>query len=96
MFHFPLIFFRCDHGYYGYPGLLGNYCQPCDCNGNIDIDMAGNCDPLNGQCLLCLYNTEGDRCDKCVLGYYGTAVDGDCRRKLKFCQSFTPQAIFRL
>lgn len=76
-----LFHFRCDHGYYGYPGLLGNYCRPCECGGNIDPTMPGSCDSLSGECLICLHNTEGKECDRCMVGYYGTAVNGDCRSK---------------
>ena len=43
--------------------------------------MPGSCDPLSGECLICLSNTEGERCEKCQIGYYGTAVNGDCRSK---------------
>ncbi|XP_052775570.1 laminin subunit alpha-2-like [Mya arenaria] len=69
---------RCDTGYYGYPGLLGEYCKECQCNGNIDRNMLGSCDQLTGECRICLHNTEGDDCGRCRLGYYGTAMNGDC------------------
>ncbi|KAL4235534.1 Laminin subunit alpha-2 [Mactra antiquata] len=77
---------RCDNGYYGYPGLLGSSCQQCECNGNIDRDLVGSCDQLTGECLLCQHNTEGPNCGKCMLGYYGTALNGDC--KLCDCDPF--------
>ena len=69
---------RCAHGYYGYPGLLGDTCQRCECNGNIDPTMVGSCDQLTGDCQICLHNTEGPNCGRCRMGYYGTAVNGDC------------------
>ncbi|XP_053394147.1 laminin subunit alpha-2-like isoform X2 [Mercenaria mercenaria] len=77
---------RCDHGYFGYPGLLGNLCERCECNGNIDSSMVGSCDQLTGECRLCLHNTEGPDCGRCRLGYYGTAMNGDC--KLCTCDPF--------
>lgn len=76
-----LYIFSCDYGYYGYPGLLGDSCKPCQCNGNIDRNMPGSCDQLTGDCVLCLHNTEGPNCGRCRLGYYGTAVNGDCKCK---------------
>ncbi|KAH3697084.1 hypothetical protein DPMN_084569, partial [Dreissena polymorpha] len=77
---------RCDHGYYGFPGVLGDRCQPCKCNGNINPNMVGSCDQLTGDCRLCLHNTEGPNCGRCRTGYFGTARNGDC--KLCSCDPF--------
>ncbi|XP_066526394.1 laminin subunit beta-1 [Hoplias malabaricus] len=74
---------RCDHcapGYYGNPEQNGGECRPCQCNGNIDADDPGSCDPRTGQCLKCLYNTDGSYCSECKTGYYGSALARDCRR----------------
>ncbi|XP_077986618.1 multiple epidermal growth factor-like domains protein 9 isoform X2 [Glandiceps talaboti] len=50
-------------------------CIQCDCNGNINETDTGNCDPMTGQCLKCLYNTTGDHCDECLPGYHGDPID---------------------
>ncbi|KAL3869139.1 hypothetical protein ACJMK2_041856, partial [Sinanodonta woodiana] len=70
---------RCANGFFGFPLVPGNYCQPCSCNGNIDPDIPGSCDPQVGKCLICRSNTEGNQCQFCREGYYGTAINGDCK-----------------
>ncbi|ESO88858.1 hypothetical protein LOTGIDRAFT_125410, partial [Lottia gigantea] len=53
-------------------------CVRCNCNGH-----ATSCDPNSGKCLNCRDNTEGDRCERCIDGYYGDPTAGtpnDCRR----------------
>lgn len=65
---------RCDvcaDGYFGDP--TGRYgpatpCQPCDCNLNIDPNAIENCNTTSGECLRCIYNTGGARCEKCLPG----------------------------
>lgn len=67
----------CDDGFFGDPlGLSGDPqpCQQCQCSGNVDPNAVGNCDPLSGHCLRCLYNTTGARCDHCKEGFYGSAL----------------------
>ncbi|XP_017770697.1 PREDICTED: laminin subunit alpha-1-like, partial [Nicrophorus vespilloides] len=59
----------CDDGYFGLPSKLGGRCDPCTCGG-------GPCDRITGQCLGCRGNTEGWRCERCKLGYYGDPVIG--------------------
>ena len=72
---------QCDDGYYGDPeGLLGfpTRCQKCNCSGNIDVNAVGNCDPLTGDCIKCIYNTRNgplERCELCAVGFYGNATD---------------------
>ncbi|KAM6170617.1 laminin subunit gamma-3 isoform 2-T2 [Rhynchocyon petersi] len=67
----------CDDGFFGDPlGLSGHPqpCHQCQCNGNIDPNAVGNCDPLSGHCLRCLYNTAGAHCERCGEGFYGSAL----------------------
>uniref|UniRef100_A0A672J263 Laminin, beta 2-like n=1 Tax=Salarias fasciatus TaxID=181472 RepID=A0A672J263_SALFA len=71
---------QCAPGYYGNPEQPGGQCLPCKCNGNIDTQDPGSCDPRTGQCLKCLYYTDGPDCAHCQLGYYGNALAHDCRR----------------
>uniref|UniRef100_A0A670Z4W1 Laminin subunit beta-1 n=1 Tax=Pseudonaja textilis TaxID=8673 RepID=A0A670Z4W1_PSETE len=74
---------RCDEcapGYYGNPWQVRGRCQPCACNNNIDLADPKSCDRRTGQCLRCLYHTEGDQCQHCQRGYYGDATRHTCRR----------------
>ena len=50
----------------------------CDCSNNWNYEDTGNCDPHTGQCLKCLFNTVGDRCELCEPGFFGDAVNGSC------------------
>ena len=49
-------------------------CKRCECNGNIDVNAIGNCDRVSGDCLRCVFNTSGERCDHCLPGYWGDAL----------------------
>ncbi|XP_043944496.1 laminin subunit beta-1 [Protopterus annectens] len=74
---------RCDEcasGYFGNPDVVGGFCQPCQCNNNIDMLDPESCDKRSGACLKCLYNSEGEFCQQCKLGYYGDAKQQDCRQ----------------
>ncbi|XP_034074333.1 laminin subunit beta-2 [Gymnodraco acuticeps] len=74
---------RCDQcapGFYGNPEQPGGQCLPCECNANIDTQDPGSCDPRTGQCIKCLYHTDGSSCDHCQNGYFGNALAHDCRR----------------
>lgn len=69
----------CAPGFYGQPEIEGEYCKPCQCNGNIDLNEPGNCDSVSGECLRCMNNTFGVACNLCKPGYYGDAIDlKDC------------------
>lgn len=65
---------QCADGYYGDPTTPGNYCKPCECNGNIDPQVPGSCDPFTGKCTKCTNKATGDNCERCRDGYYGDAV----------------------
>ncbi|XP_029636725.1 laminin subunit gamma-1 [Octopus sinensis] len=75
----------CLDGYYGDP--TGRYgprttCKPCPCNGNIDLNAVGNCNRTTGECLICLHNTAGFYCERCLPNYYGDALalpKGQCK-----------------
>uniref|UniRef100_A0A663N0S4 Laminin subunit gamma 3 n=1 Tax=Athene cunicularia TaxID=194338 RepID=A0A663N0S4_ATHCN len=67
----------CDDGFFGDPlGQRGpvSPCIPCQCHGNVDLNAVGNCDPVSGRCLRCLYNTTGEHCERCQPGFYGDAL----------------------
>ncbi|XP_075430559.1 laminin subunit beta-1-like isoform X2 [Ascaphus truei] len=71
---------RCSPGYFGNPDQEGGECRPCQCNNNIDPTDPESCDPRSGGCLKCLHNTDGPNCGECKAGYYGSAVQRNCRR----------------
>ncbi|XP_059150751.1 laminin subunit beta-1-like [Physella acuta] len=70
----------CIENYYGNPTVIGGVCQPCVCNNNINVDDPGSCNGLTGECLKCLYNTEGFACEHCRNGYFGDATKQNCAR----------------
>ncbi|XP_078680702.1 laminin subunit alpha-5-like isoform X1 [Branchiostoma floridae x Branchiostoma belcheri] len=68
---------ECDEGYYrSKTGPYLGQCVKCECYGH-----ASSCDE-NGACIDCEHHTMGDRCDKCMTGYYGEPRRGtpdDCQ-----------------
>ena len=72
---------ECSAGFYGKPGISGAPCRPCACNNNIDVTDAGSCSPATGECLKCLYNTQGPNCQLCKPGNFGSALDRTCMSK---------------
>ncbi|KAM4734289.1 laminin subunit beta-1a [Anableps anableps] len=71
---------QCSPGYYGNLDEAGGQCLPCQCNNNIDMLDPESCDARTGECLRCLYHSEGLACQNCKLGYYGNALVQDCRK----------------
>ncbi|KAI3375169.1 hypothetical protein L3Q82_021076, partial [Scortum barcoo] len=72
----------CQEGFYGDPtGRFGvqRACRPCQCNGHIDVSVAGSCDRSSGECLKCLNNTKGQSCEACVRGFYHSQATDACK-----------------
>jgi coxsackievirus/adenovirus receptor len=69
---------RCDKFYYGNPLDKNIGCKRCDCNNNADERDRASCDAKTGECLNCLYNTDGFNCEKCKYGFYGSAQKKEC------------------
>ncbi|XP_072291696.1 laminin subunit beta-4 [Eucyclogobius newberryi] len=70
---------RCSPGYYGDLFLTGARCEKCDCNDNVDPNDGEACDRVSGECQRCLHNTRGRHCEECKQGYYGNALEQDCK-----------------
>ncbi|XP_069572970.1 laminin subunit beta-4 isoform X2 [Brachyistius frenatus] len=70
---------RCSPGFHGDLTSPGARCDECPCNNNIDPDDRNACDGTTGECLRCLHNTTGPRCQNCKPGYYGNALDHNCK-----------------
>uniref|UniRef100_A0A0N4ZYS8 Laminin EGF-like domain-containing protein n=1 Tax=Parastrongyloides trichosuri TaxID=131310 RepID=A0A0N4ZYS8_PARTI len=47
----------------------------CHCNGNSD-----SCDEETHKCVDCKNNTYGVQCSKCLKGFHGSAINGDCQQ----------------
>ncbi|XP_075996096.1 laminin subunit gamma-1 [Genypterus blacodes] len=78
----------CDDGFFGDPlGQSGpvRACRACKCSENIDPNAVGNCDRETGECLKCIYNTDGFFCDRCKEGFYGNALANNPADKCKPC-----------
>ncbi|XP_068452578.1 laminin subunit beta-4 [Clinocottus analis] len=70
---------RCSPGFYGDLRLPGARCMACPCNDNINPADPTSCDSQTGACQRCLHHTTGARCQDCRPGYYGDALDQDCK-----------------
>ncbi|XP_075940171.1 laminin subunit alpha-2 [Anarhichas minor] len=84
---------RCSNGYSGQPAVPGGSCQPCDCNGNLDLSTPRSCDPITGQCLRCRQGYGSASCDSCADGYYGDAV---IAKNCQPCQCHTNGSVSEL
>ncbi|KAI1733245.1 laminin EGF domain-containing protein [Ditylenchus destructor] len=71
---------QCQVNYWGNPREIGGSCEKCDCNDNIDRTAPESCDSRTGDCLKCLYNSEGPQCEHCMEGFYGDAKIRTCQR----------------
>ncbi|XP_042353548.1 laminin subunit gamma-2, partial [Plectropomus leopardus] len=72
----------CQEGFYGGPprgDVVQSTCRPCQCNGHIDVSVAGSCDRSSGECLKCLNNTKGWNCDSCQRGFYHRRAGDACK-----------------
>uniref|UniRef100_A0A8B9LTS4 Laminin, beta 4 n=1 Tax=Astyanax mexicanus TaxID=7994 RepID=A0A8B9LTS4_ASTMX len=74
---------QCQPGYYRDPQRPIEdpaACIPCACHSAGSVD-GGLCDPVSGRCV-CKQNVEGERCDRCISGFFGLS-QGDnsgCQR----------------
>ncbi|XP_012681774.2 laminin subunit gamma-1 [Clupea harengus] len=78
----------CDDGFFGDPlGQDGpvRACRACTCSDNIDPNAVGNCNRETGQCLKCIYNTDGFFCDRCKEGFFGSALATNPAEKCRPC-----------
>lgn len=76
----------CDDGFFRDPlgqSGPGRTCRACKCSDNIDPNAVGNCDRETGECLKCIYNTDGFFCDRCKDGFYGNALASSPADKCK-------------
>uniref|UniRef100_A0A0N5BNI8 Laminin subunit beta-1 n=1 Tax=Strongyloides papillosus TaxID=174720 RepID=A0A0N5BNI8_STREA len=69
---------ECDKNYWGNPKDFGGLCEKCECNGNVDPTVEGNCDKETGECIKCLYHTTGKNCELCENGYFGDGINRNC------------------
>ena len=82
---------QCDINYFGNPLVPGGTCDACFCNNNIDPNMPGSCDASTGECLRCLYNSEGYNCEFCKPGFFGDATRQNCQGMFFYCEGLTPK-----
>uniref|UniRef100_A0A665V2H5 Laminin, gamma 1 n=1 Tax=Echeneis naucrates TaxID=173247 RepID=A0A665V2H5_ECHNA len=78
----------CDDGFFGEPLVqsgAARACRACKCSDNIDPNAVGNCNRETGECLKCIYNTDGFFCDRCKKGFYGNALATNPTDKCKPC-----------
>uniref|UniRef100_A0A8C0BCP6 Laminin subunit beta 4 n=1 Tax=Buteo japonicus TaxID=224669 RepID=A0A8C0BCP6_9AVES len=60
---------KCRENYYGLSSSDPLGCQPCNCDPSGSLPFSV-CDPATGDCLCQRFAT-GQRCEKCVVGYWG-------------------------
>ncbi|XP_068022854.1 laminin subunit beta-4 [Melanerpes formicivorus] len=60
---------KCRANYYGLSNSDPLGCQPCNCDPSGTLPFSV-CDPDTGECL-CQQFTTGQRCEKCIVGYWG-------------------------
>ncbi|TSK16092.1 Laminin subunit alpha-1 [Bagarius yarrelli] len=66
---------RCADGYYG-DAIIAKNCQACGCHANSSVSAV--CNIITGQCE-CKANVEGDKCDRCQVGFFGINSGDGCR-----------------
>ena len=76
---------KCQTDFFGDP-LNGRPCQKCNCNGNMEPGVPGNCDGITGECKKCLHNTKGYNCQACELGTYGNPLASSQEQGWKGCK----------
>ena len=83
---------RCADGFYGDPLEIGGICRPCraHCNDNINPDIPESCNTLTGECLICVGDTSGPRCQHCRDGFFGDAIQA------KNCQSEFYKQLYKI
>ncbi|XP_071348331.1 laminin subunit gamma-2 [Trachinotus anak] len=72
----------CQEGFYGDPAGVAGFrrpCRPCQCNGHIDVSVAGSCDRSSGECLKCQNNRKGWSCEACQRGFYHSQASDACK-----------------
>ncbi|XP_004423431.1 PREDICTED: multiple epidermal growth factor-like domains protein 9 [Ceratotherium simum simum] len=68
---------KCENGYYNSDSI----CTECQCHGHVDpIKTPKICKPESGECINCLNNTTGFRCENCLEGYVQD-YKGNCIKK---------------
>lgn len=69
---------QCENGYYNSDSI----CVKCQCHGHVDpIKTPKICKPESGECINCLHNTTGFRCENCLEGYVQD-LEGNCIKKV--------------
>uniref|UniRef100_A0A8C1W8S5 Laminin subunit alpha 2 n=1 Tax=Cyprinus carpio TaxID=7962 RepID=A0A8C1W8S5_CYPCA len=84
---------RCANGYFGRPNIPGGSCQPCSCNGNLNVTAELSCDPVTGACLRCREGYGGPDCERCADRYFGDAL---IAKNCQACQCHTNGSLSEL
>uniref|UniRef100_A0A7M4F6Y3 Laminin subunit beta 4 n=1 Tax=Crocodylus porosus TaxID=8502 RepID=A0A7M4F6Y3_CROPO len=77
---------KCKPNYYGLSSSNPLGCQSCNCNpfGSLSLSI---CDPVTGECL-CQRFTTGQRCEECIVGYWGLENSLYGCSPCEFCSHF--------